>query len=148
ELVKETNAIFTQSPLNFVGNVEGGDIFKGKATVVVCEGFVGNVVLKTAEGLSESLVTLFKRLLGERPPSSPANSGGAGMREFAAAFADRLDYASVGCAPLLGVNGISMIAHGRSSARAIQSSIGTTRRAIEGRINDKIQDGLAQFTGA
>ncbi|MCC8194588.1 MAG: phosphate acyltransferase PlsX [Deltaproteobacteria bacterium] len=105
--------------LNFVGNVEGRDIFTGDVDVIVCDGFVGNVALKLSEGLATSIARILKReLLG-----SPVAKLGAFLSKGAfKRFARFVDYAEYGGAPLLGLNGIAVVAHGRSNAKAVASA--------------------------
>ena len=108
------------SGLNFIGNVEGKGIFDHVADVIVCDGFAGNLVLKTAEGISEMILDVLKHKLGESNPSDQVN---VILQDMIQTLAQRLDYAEIGGAPLLGVNGVSIIGHGRSKARAIETGI-------------------------
>ena len=119
-LVKETYELLKLvQNLNFVGNVEGRDIFTGGLDVIVCDGFVGNVALKLSEGLATSLSRLLKReLLG----STMAKIGTLLARNAFKRFAKFVDYAEYGGAPLLGLNGIAVVAHGRSNAKAVASA--------------------------
>lgn len=119
-LVKETAALFgsAHSDLNFVGNVEGNDVFTGRCDVIVCEGFVGNVVLKTAEGLFEVFAARLKDLAGGSDARRAAEAG-----DLMARFKTSMDWAEHGGAPLLGINGQVLIAHGRSDSRAIRNAI-------------------------
>ena len=119
-LVKETYELFKLvQDLNFVGNVEGRDIFTGDVDVIVCDGFVGNVALKLSEGLASSIARILKReLLGTTVAKMGAFlSQGAFKR-----FARFVDYAEYGGAPLLGLNGIAVVAHGRSNVKAVASA--------------------------
>ena len=106
--------------LNFVGNAEGRDIFTGDIDVVVCDGFVGNVVVKMSEGLASALVRMLKRLFtsGFLPALGGMLAKGAFKK-----FATTIDYAEYGGAPLLGLQGLAIVCHGRSSARAMQNAI-------------------------
>ena len=106
--------------LNFVGNAEGRDIFTGDLDVVVCDGFVGNIVVKMSEGLAASLLRMLKRLLtsGFLPALGASLAKGAFKR-----FAQTLDYAEYGGAPLLGLQGLAIVCHGRSNAKAIESAV-------------------------
>jgi glycerol-3-phosphate acyltransferase PlsX len=132
DLVRETAALFAHSPLNFVGNIEGNDVFPGRCDVIVCEGFVGNVVLKTAEGLSEMVETKLRSLLTGLASSDPVRAGGLG--DLLRRFRDEMDYAEHGGAPLLGLNGLVLISHGRSDARAIRNALLQAARMHEGRV--------------
>ena len=125
ELTKETFKLLRESSLNFIGNVEGRDIYAGSADVVVCDGFIGNVTLKVSEGLASTIIKLLKREI------AMARWGKLGyffLRSAFGRFQKRVDYAEYGGAPLLGVNGVSIICHGRSSARAIKNAV---RVAVE-----------------
>lgn len=119
-LVKETyDLLKLVKNLNFVGNVEGRDIFTGEVDVVVCDGFVGNVALKLSEGLASSLTRLLKR---ELLSSAIAKFGTLLAKNAFKRFAKFVDYAEYGGAPLLGLNGIAVVAHGRSNAKAVASA--------------------------
>ncbi len=120
ELTRETNAILRQSSLNYAGYVEGRDIFKGTVEVVVCDGFVGNVVLKLSEGLAEATGTMLKReIMGDMI----AKMGYLFMRRAFNRFKKTVDYAEYGGAPLIGINGVGMICHGGSNVKAIKNAI-------------------------
>lgn len=106
--------------LNFAGNAEGRDIFTGDLDVVVCDGFVGNVVVKMSEGLAASLVRMLKKVFtsGLLPALGGMLARGAFRR-----FARTVDYAEYGGAPLLGLQGLAIVCHGRSSARAMTNAV-------------------------
>jgi len=125
ELVKETFALLSSSQLNFVGNAEGRDVFDGKFDIVVCEGFVGNVLLKFAEGLSISLLTAFAL---EAKNSTLTRLGAWLCKPVCKQLRSKMDYTEYGGVPLLGIDGICIIAHGRSDSKAIQNAI---REAIQ-----------------
>ncbi|MBM4123949.1 MAG: phosphate acyltransferase PlsX [Nitrospira sp.] len=145
ELTKEAFKLLKASPINFIGNVEGRDVYGGEADVIVCDGFIGNVALKISEGLADTI----KKLL---------------MKEIAGSFLGRLsylflagpllrlrrrmDYAEFGGAPLLGVNGITIICHGRSSPKAIKNAIRRAKGLAESSLNElirrDIEESLAQ----
>lgn len=125
ELVKETFALLSSSQLNFVGNAEGRDVFDGKFDIVVCEGFVGNVLLKFAEGLSISLLTAFAL---EAKNSTLTKLGAWFCKSVLKQLRSKMDYTEYGGVPLLGIDGICIIAHGRSDSKAIQNAI---REAIQ-----------------
>lgn len=125
ELVKETFALLSRSQLNFVGNAEGRDVFDGKFDIVVCEGFVGNVLLKFAEGLSISLLTAFAL---EAKNSTLTKLGAWFCKSVFKQLRSKMDYTEYGGVPLLGIDGICIIAHGRSDSKAIQNAI---REAIQ-----------------
>ncbi len=123
--------------LNFVGNVEGNVAFEGSTHVVVCDGFAGNVFLKTAEGAAGAIVVGLREALNS---SIGAKIGALLVRGALRRFMGRFDYATVGGAPLLGVKGICIVCHGRSDARAIKGAISVAKRAVETRVIDHIAD--------
>ncbi|MDQ6677947.1 MAG: phosphate acyltransferase PlsX [Acidobacteriota bacterium] len=127
-------------PINFIGNVEGGDIYAGDADVIVCDGFVGNVALKVSEGVADMIT----RMLKESLRANSARRLGAALSM--GAFADlkkRIDYSEYGGAALLGVQGVSIICHGRSDANAIKNAIRVARDFSTGNINEQIERTLA-----
>jgi len=142
DVTREVFKVLKNTGLNFIGNVEGRDVFNGEVDVIVCDGFVGNVVLKSAEALAE----LFGRMLREELTRTARTRAGYALCKPAfASFRARTDYTEYGAAPLLGVNGGCFIGHGRSNARAIQSAI---RRAVEftsAQLDRKIHDKIAEL---
>lgn len=120
DLTIQTHKLLAASGLNFIGNVEGRDIPFGKANVVVCDGFVGNVVLKFAEGIGRALFDMIKEEIGK---SLLLKIGGALARPAFVSVKRRLDDSEYGGAPLLGVNGVTLIGHGRSNAKAVYNAI-------------------------
>jgi len=125
ELVREVFKALDATGLNFVGNVEGGDVFNGAVDVVVCDGFVGNAILKSAESLGEFVSGQLRQEMGS---TWRARFGYLLARSAFERFKRRLDYSEYGGAPLLGLRGGCFVAHGRSSAHAIHSAV---RRAVE-----------------
>jgi glycerol-3-phosphate acyltransferase PlsX len=138
-LVRQTKDLFESSSLNFIGNVEGQDLFKGRCDVVVCEGFVGNVVLKVTEGFAESLLGYLRDEIGTHLRDSPERHV---WETVLAKFEGRTDYAEYGGALLLGIDGICVIGHGRSDARAIANAIRTAKMFIHLDVNAHIVGGL------
>ncbi len=138
-LVKETFPLLESSSLNFIGNVEGRDIFFGDVDVVVCDGFVGNVCLKVSEGLAEASM---KMLRDEIQSSFLRKLGGLLVYPAFKAFKKRVDYAEYGGAPLLGVDGVGIVCHGKSSSVAIKNAIVQAAAMAKGDITRMIQDGL------
>jgi phosphate acyltransferase len=142
DVTREVFKVLKTTGLNFLGNVEGSDVFNGNADVIVCDGFVGNVILKSAEALAEMIF----RMLREEVGSTARTKAGYVLAKPAFdRFRQRTDYSEYGAAPLLGVNGGCFIGHGRSNARAVQSAI---RRAVEfsaARLDRKIQDKIAEL---
>jgi len=136
--VKEAHAILRaeRPAFRFVGNVEGRDILREQVDVVVCDGFVGNVVLKFYEEVAQLFVGLLRRDM------DPTVLESEGMHRIA----EHLDYSTYGGAPLLGVRGVTIICHGRSPARAIRNAIGVARRAVDNHLNQHIGADLAQVT--
>lgn len=128
----------SQAGINFIGNVEGNDIFRGKADVIVCDGFTGNVLVKTAEGAAELLFRSIRDALKGDPIAS---IGGLLVRPKLQALRTRVDWRELGGWLLLGVNGVAVIAHGRSDARAIRSAIRAARDAVDRQV-------VATFTSA
>lgn len=136
EVTKEAFKLLKSSGLNFIGNVEGRDVYSGNADIVVCDGFIGNVALKISEGVAD---TIKKLLLKE---ISGSFFGRLAYPLIAAPLLNlkrRIDYAEFGGAPLLGVNGIAMICHGRSSAKAIKNAIRRAKRLAESHVDALIQ---------
>ena len=120
ELTKEAFKLLTETSLNFIGNVEARDVMMGKADVIVCDGFIGNVVLKLSEAVAEAIGMILRENIGD---NLIRKLGYFMMRPAFRALKRKMDYAEYGGAPLLGVNGISIISHGRSSDRAIKNAI-------------------------
>ncbi len=139
QLLKESA---TTLGLNFIGNIEGRDIPTGGADVVVCDGFVGNVVLKLSEGLSETLIDLIKAQIASDLPGKLA---GAVVRPRLRKLVKRLDYAEYGGVPLLGVNGSAIISHGRSRAKAIKNALRVARQTAETNVAGAISEGLTKL---
>src|SRR6266568_2841722 len=129
--------------LNCIGNVEGRDIPGHGADVVVCDGFVGNVVLKLSEGLSETLLGLIR---AEMTRTLPNKLAAAVLRPGLRKVGRRLDYAEYGGLPLLGVNGSAIISHGRSKAKAIKNALRVARQTAETGVAAAIADGLAKLS--
>src|SRR5690242_19603041 len=141
ELTKHAFALFKELPVNFIGNVEGRDLYNGRVDVIVCDGFVGNVALKISEGLVEAVSSLLKEALSSTLTSKV---GGLLSRRAFRNFKKRVDYSEYGGAPLLGVRGVCIICHGGSSANAIKNAIRVAAEFAEGRINEKIERELAR----
>ncbi len=138
---KEAASLLKGSGLNFVGNVEGKDIFKGLADIVVMDGFVGNVVLKVSEGAADAVITMLKREIYE---ASWWTKLGAMLFLLPAykRLKKKIDYSEYGGALLLGINGVCIICHGRSNARAIRNAIMVAVKEIKRKVNEKILEEL------
>src|SRR5262249_3541113 len=120
ELTRDAFKLIKQLPLNFIGNVEGRDLFNGKADVIVCDGFVGNVALKISEGL----VATVRALLTESLKATVTRQVGFLLaRRAFDDFKKRLDYSEYGGAPLLGIKGVAIVCHGSSNSNAIKNAI-------------------------
>jgi len=128
--------------LNFIGNVEGRDIPTGEVDVVVCDGFVGNVVLKLSEGLVETLLEVLRTQMSSSLVSKLA---AAVLRPGLRQAFKRLDYAEYGGVPLLGINGSAIVAHGRSNAKAIKNALRVAREVADMEVATAIADGLAKL---
>ena len=139
ELTVNTHKLFTKSQLNFHGNIEGRDILSGICDVVVCDGFVGNIMLKFAESVGDFFRSQTKRQVGKNLLS---NLGAFLMRPALRRVREKIDYAEYGGAPLLGVDGITIICHGGSSPKAIKNAIGVAAVMAIEKMNDKIKEAL------
>jgi len=134
-LVKQTHELFLKSSLNYIGNVEGRDIFQGNTDVIICDGFVGNVCLKVSEGLAEAVMAMLRLELSK---SVAAKVGYFLARHAFTSFKKRVDYSEYGGAPLLGMNGTGIVCHGRSDAKAIKNAIKVAAEMVRNRVNDHI----------
>lgn len=139
ELSQNTFKILSESSLNFIGNVEGNDLFHGRVDVVVCDGFVGNVVLKFAEGIVHFITGHLKSELGKSLISS---LGALTLMPTLRRFKSQLDASEYGGAPLLGVNGVGIVSHGSSGAVAIKNAIRMAGECVRHDINGKIMSAL------
>jgi glycerol-3-phosphate acyltransferase PlsX len=140
DLAKDTHALFNASPLRdqFVGNVEGRDIQKGAADVVVCDGFVGNVVLKTSEGVFE-----FAMKMAFQEVVNALDAERDKAQKVLQELVNRYDYSAFGGAPLLGIDGVCIICHGSSGDRAIKNALGVAAQYARARLNELIVKELA-----
>ncbi len=141
ELTVRTHELLRETPgIEFYGNVEGRDLFRGTTEVVVTDGFTGNVVLKLAEGEARELFSWVRDALRSDLRSK---LGGLLVRPALRSIAARLDPAEYGAQPLLGVDGYAFIGHGSADARAVASAIRTAHRAVEGRLLEHVREGIA-----
>ncbi len=143
-LIQEVTPLLKASSLNFIGNVEGKDIPAGLADVVVSDGFTGNVFIKGAEGVASMITKQLEREIKARPL---AMLGALLARSAFKALKQRLDYREFGGGPLLGVNGVVIIAHGRSDAYAIRNAIRVAKQAAEKNLVTVIEQGLGEQSG-
>ena len=136
---RKAHSLIKDLPINFLGNVEGRDLYNGKVDVIVCDGFVGNVALKISEGLVEAVRFLLKESLTSTITSQV---GALLARKAFANFGRKLDYAEYGGAPLLGLKGVAIVGHGRSNANAMKNAIRVAKEFYESGINTNIEKEL------
>ncbi len=139
-LVQEAHRQLRNAPVRFIGNVEGKDIPSGSADVIVTDGFVGNVLIKFAEAAGSVVLSTIRSEIRANPISSLL---ALGLLPAFRRVRKRLDYAEYGGAPLLGVNGVCIVAHGRSNPRAIRNAVRVAGEAVQGSLVDRIRQGLA-----
>ncbi len=144
ELTRSVTPILKSLPINFIGNVEGRDIYAGDTDVIVCDGFVGNIALKVSEGLVDMIAHMLRDSL---KTTISRKVGYLLARSAFAEFKKRLDYSEYGGAPLLGVKGVCIITHGSSNANAMKNTIRVASEFAEGRINERIEDELGRSAG-
>jgi glycerol-3-phosphate acyltransferase PlsX len=145
ELTRESFQLLKRLPLNFVGNVEGRDLFNGHVDVIVADGFVGNVALKISEGVANLVRTVLKESL---KATITRQVGFMLSRSAFSEFKKRIDHTEYGGAPLLGLKGVCIITHGSSNANAIKNAVRVAAEFAERRINESIERGLAQLRPA
>ncbi len=142
DFVKETHELLSKSPLNFIGNLEGKYLFSGNADVIICDGFVGNIALKVSESLAETVNVFLKQHILS---TFWGRLGALMLKPGLMGFKKKLDYSEYGGAPLLGVNGVVIIGHGRSNAHAIKNAIRVAKEEVERQFNEKILDALGKL---
>ncbi len=142
DVTKDAAAMLRELEIRFEGNAEGRDIWNGRFDVIACDGFVGNVVLKSSEALAEGIIGGLKDSFME---SLITKLAGLMARPALHRFKQRLDYTEYGGAPLLGVKGVSIIGHGRSDHKAVRNAIRAALRAVEHRLHETIQSRVAQL---
>ena len=135
ELTREAHQLLKAAPIHFVGNVEGRDVYAGDTDVIVCDGFTGNVTLKISEGLVDAVETL---LHAELQSTFGSQIGYLLSAQAFRRFRKRLDYSEYGGAPLLGIEAICIVGHGRSSAKAVRNAVTMAARAVDERLIDKL----------
>ncbi len=141
DLTKETLRLLREASINFIGNIEGRDIFTGDVDVIVCDGFTGNVILKTSEGLVEAIMTLLRSELGQTYLSQ---AGALLSRTAFRSVKKRLDYSELGGAPLLGAKQLTVICHGSSTPKAIRNAIRIAKEFYKGNLNQSIEEVLSE----
>jgi len=142
ELTREAHIRLKHSALNFVGNVEGREIFGGAVDVIVCDGFIGNVALKISEGVAQHIVGLLKDALQSTLSSQV---GYVLSKKAYRNFRKKIDYSEYGGAPLLGVKGVTVIGHGSSNAHAIKNAIRVAMELVRGGVNERIEQELSML---
>jgi glycerol-3-phosphate acyltransferase PlsX len=141
ELTKETLSLMKSAPINFIGNVEGRDLFTGEVDVIVSDGFTGNVILKTSEGLVEAIMGLLKTELGQ---TMMTQIGAMLSLNAFRSVKKRLDYSEFGGAPLLGCKQICVICHGSSSVKAIRNAIRVAKEFYKGKLSERIESEIGE----
>jgi phosphate acyltransferase len=144
ELIREAYQLLKDAPINFSGNIEGRDIFMGRADVIICDGFVGNIVLKVCESLAETSVEFFRR---EFRRSWMARIGALLCKPALLSLAREIDYTEFGGAPLLGIDGTCIIGHGASKPKAIKNAIRVGGHFVDHKVNDHIVNELSNLKG-
>ncbi len=140
DVTKDASVMLRQMEIRFEGNAEGRDIWNGNFDVIACDGFVGNVVLKSSEALAEGIINGLRESFMENAITKFA---GLLAKPAMKRFKKKLDYSEYGGAPLLGVKGVSIIGHGRSDAKAVRNAIRAALRAAEHRLHERIQERVA-----
>lgn len=139
-LIKDASKLLSASPLNFVGNVETKDMLSGEVDVIVCDGFVGNIAIKSLEAMGE---LLFKLIREELTSDIRSMLGGALARPAFRRTYRKIDPFEIGGAPLLGINGVVIIGHGRTNALGVKNAIRQARQAVAGQIIEAIREGIS-----
>jgi len=142
ELVKESYPLLEAANINFIGNVEGKEIFNGQVDVAVADGFTGNVFLKATEAVAKLLIEKIRETI--KNGNLPTKIGGALVRPALGSIRKMLDPSEEGAAPLLGVNGLVFIAHGRSDAQAIKSAVRVAKNAVEANVLNAMKNAIEE----
>ncbi|MGB3121233.1 MAG: phosphate acyltransferase, partial [Verrucomicrobiales bacterium] len=141
EFTREVFSLLKASPLNFIGNVEGHDLFETPLDVLVCDGFVGNIVLKSCEATAKAVLMAIKEHIGK---SFRTKIGGLLAKPAFKPVLERLSYDTYGGSPLLGVKGVCIIAHGSSSPKAIKNAIRVALESVQHEVNPHIEEEIAK----
>ncbi|MEW6001907.1 MAG: phosphate acyltransferase PlsX [Nitrospirota bacterium] len=142
KLTREAFKLLRETDINFTGNIDGKDVFTGNADVIVCDGFTGNVILKTSEGLADAIIKMLKREIVEL---TTGRIGYLLMKPALKNFKKKTDYAEYGGAPLLGINGTCIISHGRSTAKAIRNAIKVASEFSKNKIYETISSDIERY---
>ncbi len=145
ELTRETHALLKGLNLNYMGYIEGTDLYNGTADVMITDGFVGNVALKISEGIGEAIAGFFKEKIGQ---NIRRRLGYLLLKDVFKAFSRMVDYSEYGGAPLVGVNGVCIICHGKSNQRAIKNAILQAKGFIGKNMNERIRDAMSDHLSA
>jgi glycerol-3-phosphate acyltransferase PlsX len=145
ELTREAHRLLKEAPVRFIGNIEGRDVYAGTADVIVCDGFTGNITLKVAEGLVETIEAL---LHDELSATFSGRVGSVLYRQAFRRFRRRVDYSEYGGAPLVGVNGLCIVGHGRSSAKAVANAVMMAVRAAREDLVGRLARDVQRITSA
>jgi glycerol-3-phosphate acyltransferase PlsX len=143
DLTREAHQLLKSAPVHFIGNIEGRDVFSGAADVIVCDGFTGNVTLKLSEGLVETIESL---LHDELAATFGGRVGYVLSRQAFRRFRRRVDYSEYGGAPLVGVNGLCIVGHGRSSSKAVANAVTMAARAVGADLVGRLRADLTAIT--
>jgi phosphate acyltransferase len=139
DLIREAHVRLLSTPVEYIGNLEAREFFTGRADVIVCDGFTGNIALKVGESLVEAVDHMLREELGAELLTQ---LGALLTRRAFSRFKQRVDYAEYGGAPLLGVDGVALVGHGRSSAQAVENGIALAARLVENRVVEKLAEAL------
>jgi glycerol-3-phosphate acyltransferase PlsX len=142
DFIKETHTLLSESKLNFIGNIEGRDIYAGTADIVLCDGFVGNVILKVSESVVDTIVKLLKK---EIKANVVATLGAVLASSAFNNLKKKMDYSEYGGAPLLGVDGRCIISHGSSDPKAIKNAIRVAGEFMTQGVNNHIVEELESY---
>jgi glycerol-3-phosphate acyltransferase PlsX len=140
ELTREAHRLLKAAPMAFIGNIEARDVYQGDADVIVCDGFTGNVALKISEGLVEVVEALLREELSS---TFTMRVGSLLTQRAMRRFRRRVDYSEYGGAPLLGVAGVAIVGHGRSSAKAVRNAVAMAYRSVTSRSLGRIEQEIA-----
>ena len=143
ELTREAHKLLKGAPLRFIGNVEGRDVYGGKADVIVCDGFTGNIALKISEGLVDAMQGFLNE---ELSGTITERLGSMLTRRAHRHFRMRMDYSEYGGAPLLGVAGVTIVGHGRSSAKAVRNAVAMAYRFAANDFIHRVERDIAATT--
>jgi glycerol-3-phosphate acyltransferase PlsX len=143
DLIREAHQRLQSAPIDFIGNLEAREFFTGRADVIVCDGFTGNIALKVGESLVEAVDHMLREELGAEMLTQ---LGALLTRRAFSRFKQRVDYAEYGGAPLLGVAGVALVGHGRSSAQAVENGIALAARLAESGVVDRLAEALKPTT--